>query len=118
MLLVQAVAHESAIDVLAFETIPCAKELQAIEQILRIEVGPAPAWVSVSSKDSTHISQGEDYAAACLPLLTSCKQIVAVGFNCTAPRYVTPLLNKARYLSAFLTVAHMLAACQQGPCAA
>lgn len=95
-LMMQAVAHETAIDIVAFETVPCAKELEAINRLVRTEAMPAPAWVSVSCKDDTHTCHGEDFAASCLPLLIECDAIVAVGFNCTAPRHISPLLQKAR----------------------
>ncbi|KAK9807910.1 hypothetical protein WJX73_000567 [Symbiochloris irregularis] len=92
----EAVAHETAIDLVAFETIPCAKELEAIARLARTQALPAPAWVSVSCKDDSHTCHGEDFAASCLPLLIDCDAIVAVGFNCTAPRHIVPLLHNAR----------------------
>lgn len=92
----QAVEHEQGIDAIAFETVPCAKEVQAIAQLARTRCLPAPAWVSVSCRDDSHTSRGEDFAAACLPLLLEAASIVAVGFNCTAPRYIGPLLRRTK----------------------
>ena len=92
----QAVADEPGIDVLAFETIPCTKEVLAIERLLRTESFSKPAWISVCCKDAVHLSHGEDSALSCIPVLAESKQIVALGFNCTAPRYIEPLLRKAR----------------------
>ncbi len=60
----QAVAREPGIDLLAFETVPCLKELRAISQLLRTEGFGIPAWISCSSKAGTAISHGEDLIGA------------------------------------------------------
>lgn len=92
----QVIAHDPTLDILAFETIPCAKEVAAIVRLLDSESFGKPAWLSMSCSDDTHTSHGEDYAATCIPLLAACKSIAAVGFNCTAPRHIAGLLLKAR----------------------
>ena len=58
----QAVAGEAALDVVAFETVPCLKELRAISRLMRMEFPGTPAWVSCSCKDAEHIAHGESLA--------------------------------------------------------
>ena len=58
----QAVAGEAALDVVAFETVPCMKELRAISRLMRTEFPGTPAWVSCSCRDAEHIAHGESLA--------------------------------------------------------
>ena len=53
-----------------------------------------PAWLSFSCRDDRSTSAGEPIAAAIA--LGSHPGIVAVGVNCTAPRYMPALLEAAR----------------------
>ncbi|XP_018340721.1 PREDICTED: homocysteine S-methyltransferase YbgG-like isoform X2 [Trachymyrmex septentrionalis] len=83
----------AGIDLLAFETIPCVEEAEAILELLK-EYPHARAWLSFSCRDGQFMSDGsvfQNTAVRCyrtLPL-----QIVAVGVNCIDPKYVTPLLK-------------------------
>ncbi|XP_012063935.1 PREDICTED: homocysteine S-methyltransferase 1-like [Atta cephalotes] len=80
-------------DLLAFETIPCVEEAEAILELLK-EYPHARAWLSFSCRDGQFMSDGsvfQNTAVRCyrtLPL-----QIIAVGVNCIDPKYVTPLLK-------------------------
>ena len=56
----QAVASAPGVDLIAFETVPCLKELRAISRLLRTEPIGVPAWISCSAKSGTSISHGED----------------------------------------------------------
>ena len=56
----QAVVGAPGIDLIAFETVPCLKELRAISRLLRTEPIGVPAWISCSAKSGTAISHGED----------------------------------------------------------
>jgi len=58
----QAVAGEAGLDVIAFETVPCLKELRAISRLMRTEFPGSPAWVSCSCRDAGHIAHGESLA--------------------------------------------------------
>ena len=58
----QAVVGEAALDVVAFETVPCLKELRAISRLMRTEFPGTPAWVSCSCRDAGHIAHGESLA--------------------------------------------------------
>ena len=80
-------------DLLACETIPCRKEAEALRQLLA-EFPAMPAWLSFSCCDESHVCHGETFAE-CTTLAASSPQIVAVGVNCTPPRFIAPLLRHA-----------------------
>jgi homocysteine S-methyltransferase len=81
-------------DLLACETIPSASEARALARILT-ETPEARAWFSFSCRDGEHISDGTPIAV-CVEPLASLPQVVAVGVNCTAPRYILSLVKSIR----------------------
>ena len=81
-------------DILACETIPCLREARVLARLLE-EFPGVCAWISFSCRDGEHNAEGEEIGA-CVAALESCPQIVAVGVNCTAPQYITPLLRRMR----------------------
>jgi homocysteine S-methyltransferase len=81
-------------DMLACETIPCLREARALARLLP-EFPGIGAWFSFSCKDERHVSHGETLAD-CVALLDGHPQVVAVGVNCTAPRFVAALVAEAR----------------------
>ncbi|MDM8527055.1 homocysteine S-methyltransferase [Anaerolineales bacterium HSG24] len=81
---------ECGVDLLACETIPCPEEAEALLRLLA-EFPHQSAWLSFSCRDERHVSQGE-LLADCVALANDSPQIVAVGLNCTPPRYVPSLL--------------------------
>lgn len=83
---------EAGADLLAFETIPTIREAEALVRLLD-EVA-IPAWLSFSCRDASTTSAGEPIAEAVA--LGAHPRIVAVGVNCTAPRFVPGLLATAR----------------------
>ena len=83
----------SGADFIAFETIPCIDEAIAIMDLIN-EAGNSRAWVSFSCKDDEHLCSGEPLANA-IELLNTCKKIMAVGVNCTAPEYIETLIKRA-----------------------
>jgi homocysteine S-methyltransferase len=85
---------EAGADVLACETIPCLMEAQAIAKLLK-EFPTANAWLSFSARDETHISEGQVFAD-CVRALEEYPQIVAIGINCTSPRYIPSLIREAK----------------------
>lgn len=95
---------EARPDLLACETIPSAAEARALAQLLP-EVAPLPAWVSFSCRDEAHISDGTPLVEAVRPLL-AVENVVAVGVNCTAPRFVPPLLAALRQVTTLPLVAY------------
>lgn len=89
-----AVLIESGADLLACETIPCQVEGEALAALLA-EFPGAQAWLSFSCRSEDEVSDGGPFAE-CAALANTSEQIVAVGVNCTAPRYVESLLRIAR----------------------
>ncbi|CAK9219444.1 unnamed protein product [Sphagnum troendelagicum] len=82
-------------DLLALETIPCKLETQALVELLTDEDVPIPAWISFNSKDGTNVVKGDSFDE-CVGLADKCKKIVAVGINCTPPRFIHDLICTVR----------------------
>jgi len=78
-------------DILACETIPCLVEARALVRCL--ETFPAMCcWFSFSCRDGGHLRNGDTLAAS-VRLLDGCRQVAAIGVNCTEPRYITSLIE-------------------------
>ncbi len=86
-----AVLAETNADLIAFETVPSSEEAQAIVAALK-HYPEIPAWVSFICRDASHTAHGEPITD-CASLLNPAPQVVAVGINCTAPAFVTPLIQ-------------------------
>lgn len=85
---------EGPTDLLACETIPSALEAEVFLDLLR-ETPDTRAWISFSCPDGAHISDGTPIAE----VARRCSEVdnlVAVGVNCTKPRFVTSLLRELR----------------------
>jgi homocysteine S-methyltransferase len=80
-------------DLLAFETIPSRREAEALVELLERR-GGRHAWISFTAKDERRIADGTPFAD-CVASVTQSEWILAVGINCTAPRFVAPLLETA-----------------------
>jgi homocysteine S-methyltransferase len=86
-----AVLAETNADLIAFETVPSLQEARAI--VAALEQYPEIAgWVSFTCRDEAHTAHGEPIAD-CGRFLDSVPQVVAVGINCTAPVFVTALIQ-------------------------
>lgn len=85
-----AVLAASGADLLACETIPSLAEGEALIRLLA-EFPTTTAWLSFSCCDGEHVCHGERFAD-CVALANRSEQIVAVGVNCTAPRFIESLL--------------------------
>jgi homocysteine S-methyltransferase len=85
---------ETDADLFACETIPCLAEVEALIQLLD-ECQELPAWLACSCRDGATLASGEPFVEA-VKLADACEQIVAVGVNCTAPRFVESLLRIAQ----------------------
>jgi homocysteine S-methyltransferase len=81
-------------DLMACETIPSAVEAQALARLLP-ETPDVPAWVSFTCRDEAHLSDGSPLAEA-VARLAPLDQVVAIGINCTAPRFIPALIRAAR----------------------
>lgn len=81
-------------DLFACETIPSIIEARALNNVLD-DMGSTLAWFSFSCRDGHHISDGTpmmDVADYC----DQYDRIVAIGVNCTAPRYIPDLIRDIR----------------------
>ncbi|KAG2306633.1 hypothetical protein Bca52824_026381 [Brassica carinata] len=87
---VQILAKSGA-DLIAFETIPNKLEAEAYVDLLEEEGIDIPAWFSFISKDGVTVPSGESIIE-CVEVADSCKKVVAIGINCTAPRYIHDLI--------------------------
>ncbi|XAR57271.1 Homocysteine S-methyltransferase [Bertholletia excelsa] len=85
------VLAESA-DLIAFEAIPNKLEAQAYAELLEEDDIKIPAWFSFSCRDDSSVVNG-DSVSECTSIAHSCKQVVAVGVNCTPPRFIHGLVQ-------------------------
>ena len=83
----------SGADLLACESIPSLIEAKALAELLR-ETPDVPAWISFTCRDEAHVSDGTTLAEA-VKAVSKTSNVVAIGMNCTAPRFVNALLEKA-----------------------
>jgi homocysteine S-methyltransferase len=84
----------SGADLLACETIPSLLEVEALARLLE-NYPDVHAWLSCSCKDGVHLCHGEPLRDV-VQIANGCEQVVAVGVNCTAPRWVEPLLQSVQ----------------------
>ncbi|CAL9122738.1 unnamed protein product [Musa textilis] len=85
------VLAEGGADLIAFETIPNKLEAQAYAELLEEANIRIPAWFSFNSKDGVNVVSG-DSLTECVSIADSCKRVVAVGINCTPPRFIHGLI--------------------------
>ncbi len=95
---------DSGADLLAFETIPCAREAEALVRLLE-DFPHIPAWICFSCCDETHVCHGEPLSD-CVAVANDAPSCVAVGVNCTPPRYVVDLLRSVRDVTSKPLVAY------------
>ena len=79
-------------DLFACESIPSILEAEVLQHLL--ENSPdIRAWVSFTCRDGSHISDGTPIEE-CVAIYKENPQVVAVGVNCTAPKYILSLVQK------------------------
>ncbi|GLT36359.1 hypothetical protein SLA2020_107430 [Shorea laevis] len=93
------VLAESGADLIAFETVPNKIEAQAYTELLEEEDIKIPAWFSFNSKDGVNVVSG-DSLLDCASIVESCKKVVAVGINCTPPRFIQRLILAIKKVTA------------------
>lgn len=69
--------------------------VQALVELLNEENLRTPAWISFNSKDGVNVVKG-DSLTDCVSLVDKCTKVVAVGINCTPPRFILGLISAAR----------------------
>jgi len=89
-----AVLASAEPDLLACETIPSVREGAALVGLLTEADGP-PAWLSYTCADGATTRSGESVEAA-FALADRAERVVAVGVNCTDPRFLDELIERAR----------------------
>jgi len=84
----------SGADLLACETLPSFPEARALATLLD-ETPGAKAWFSFACRDGERIADGTpiEQCARCLDAVPG---VVAIGVNCTPPRFVVPLVERLR----------------------
>ncbi len=82
---------DSDADVLALETIPSGTEAEVLAELLREY--RTPAWVSFCCRDERSLSDGTAVRESA-SLFRNHPTVLAVGINCTAPQFVTPLIRE------------------------
>lgn len=85
------VLADAGADLIAFETIPNIIEAKAYAELLEENNIKIPAWFSFNSKDGINVVSG-DSLIECASVANSCKNVVAVGINCTPPRFIHDLI--------------------------
>ncbi len=89
-----AIAETTAADFVALESVPSLEEAEAIVEALH-QHPTIQGWISFTCKDQQHISHGEKLAH-CAEFLDRQKQVIAVGINCTQPRFIRPLISEVK----------------------
>ncbi len=92
----------SATTLFACETLPSLVEAEVLLDLL--EATPeARAWMSFSCRDGSHLCDGTPIAEAAA-LCAGRAGVIAVGANCTAPRFIPSLIREIRRVAADLPV--------------
>lgn len=82
---------EAQPDVIAFETLPCLKEAEALLKLLE-QYPEQQTWFSFSARNEAEISDGTSVEEVA-KLLDNHPQVIALGINCTPPIYILNLLQ-------------------------
>jgi homocysteine S-methyltransferase len=83
-------------DFFACETMPSFQEARILSEIL--EKSDKPAWMSFSCKNEHQINDGTGIAE-CASAFYNHSKVFALGLNCTAPKYVSGLIESMKSVS-------------------
>lgn len=95
---------DTGADVVAVETIPTVAEAEIVLDELD-RLGSPAAWLTFTCRDGHTTCGGHAFADA-VAAVQSSASLIAVGLNCTDPRYVTQLLTEARSATDLAFVAY------------
>ena len=73
----------------------CPFNFQAYIELIKEEQIGIPSWISFNSKDGVNVVSGDSFQE-CVELVDACPGIVALGINCTPPRFINGLILSAR----------------------
>jgi homocysteine S-methyltransferase len=88
--------EKTEVDCFACETIPSFQEARVLGEIL-MEFNK-PAWISFSGKDEQHLNDGSP-VKECAAVFATHPRVFAIGVNCTAPKYISPLIQTIKEVS-------------------
>ncbi|MBQ5152423.1 homocysteine S-methyltransferase [Macrococcoides caseolyticum] len=88
---------EASVNVFAFETIPNIEEIKAVKTLLR-DYPSIEAWISVTLKDSNHLSDGTPIEEV-IRVVNVIDNVVAFGVNCTSVNVIDGAADKLISLS-------------------
>lgn len=74
---------------------------QAFAMLLEEENINIPAWLAFNSKDGVNVVSG-DSLTECVAVAESSNKVVAVGINCTPPRFIRDLVLSIKKVAAFV----------------
>lgn len=90
---------EGGVDLLAFETIPNLTEARALLELLYQEYSNVPAYLSFTSQDGQHISDGSSLKKVVELVNCYSAELLAVGINCSKPAVTVTFLKQLRRLT-------------------
>lgn len=88
-----ALLAASTADLLACETIPSLQEALVLKTLL--EKQTKPAWLSFSCKNGRQLNDGTPIEL-CVKEFTNSHNPIAIGVNCTNPKYVVELVQRIK----------------------
>ncbi|TDM50423.1 homocysteine S-methyltransferase [Macrococcoides goetzii] len=88
---------EAGVNVFAFETIPNIEEIKAVKTML-CDYPSIEAWVSVTLKDSDHLSDGTSLEEV-IRVVNEIDNVLAFGVNCTSVKVIDGAVDKLIALS-------------------
>ena len=84
------ILDRSQADLFACETIPSFQEAKVLAELLKET--KKSAWISFSCRDEYTINDGTDIER-CAALFADHPKVIALGVNCTAPKYISGLIS-------------------------
>ena len=90
-------------DMMICETIPSFRELGVILE-LSGETRQKPVIISFSCQDEKLINDGTPIRE-CVKDIQNCSEIIAVGINCTSPKYISGLIKEIREVDEKIEIA-------------
>jgi homocysteine S-methyltransferase len=86
---------QSSADVIGCETVPNVADVQALTRLANEQALNKDLWLSMVCRDGRTLSSGESIEEATRALLEEDvdRAVTAIGVNCTAPHFVSSLLE-------------------------